>query len=65
MRKNINKDNIFEQAFSFLPKVMETKEDFYWLIDTVFGNFIADNVTFLEIRSTPKVIGNNGFVDYL
>lgn len=61
----MNHTNIFAEGFSYLPKVVLTLNDFSKLLDLVINNFIEDNVSYLELRSSPKKMGDSkDFTDY-
>lgn len=62
--QNLDFDSIFKQAFSYLPKIIKTKPDLVKIIDLVIGNFIADGVVYLELRSSPKKLENLNFKEY-
>lgn len=65
IKDQLSMDVIFAEAFSFLPKLVKTQDDLTVLSDLVIDNFIQDNVTYLELRSSPKKIESNCYSDYL
>lgn len=57
-------ENIFSKAFTYLPKLVLTEDDLRKLLDIVLGNFIEDNVEYLELRSSPKKLKDSSFKRY-
>lgn len=65
IKENLDFVNIFDKAFTYLPKVTHTIDDLRKIIRLVLNNFISDNVAYIELRSTPKALKDSSFEQYL
>jgi adenosine deaminase len=61
----INFEVIFAKLFGHVERVIRTKSDLEWLIESVVQDFAQDNVTYLELRTGPKQLDDISEEEYL